>query len=91
MIPNPYFSEQICSDHQQALLEEADTHRLLKQQAGPSTWRRRLGRPLRFTRRVRELLPTRATAPSPVPNAMTAVPDVAVPLGLPDQRSAVDP
>jgi hypothetical protein len=82
MIPHPYFSEQVAADHQQALTDQANAHRLRKSRVAPSNRRRRLGLRLGLIRRLRQLQPTRANvqsaAPTPVPPLRA--PDIAVPL-----------
>ena len=71
MIPHPLFLNRIVDDRRQALIEHADTHRLLRSQHSPSKQRRRLALRLRLTRRIEEPRPGRAdvqpTAPTPLP------------------------
>jgi hypothetical protein len=36
MMPHPYFSEQLAADRRQTRLEQATSHRLLRQKSSPS-------------------------------------------------------
>jgi hypothetical protein len=80
MIPHPFFLDRIVADRRQALIEQANSRRLLDQRAAPSKRRRSPALSQRLTR-VRELLPTRADTPSAAPTAApVASPHAAVPL-----------
>jgi hypothetical protein len=87
MNPHPCFREQIASDRRQALIEEADAHRLLNPRGAPSKRRRGLALRLRLARRPRQLLVARADAPSTAPNPLPPVitPDTALPLPTADR------
>ena len=87
MNPHPYFREQIAADRRQARTEEADAHRILNPRGARSKRRRGLALRLRLDRRPRQLLLTRADAPSTAPNPVPPViaPDIALPLPTTDR------